>query len=280
MPDSRFTALARSCNPGYVCRFFAFLGAIVFILAGTTAAQQPEDRISDDDGAKPIREVKLSSLLPATLADFVKKFGRDRDVSVNPAEVGEQLEKSEPDAMRMIEQISPKGYFGVPGPVALRAERVRPKSSTRSSGDDVLLLAGTEVVRDDGSKTKFADQLVLPRVRCQRGEICEQVDVSSGLIFNGGDGEIVIEDETGIATLAPGEAIYVIPRETWEQSSGGIRGEGGVAAACSVSCGSGYYACCNQTTFWEGAKCKCIQSQASANCGSGGPGSASCSIAD
>lgn len=55
---------------------------------------------------------------------------------------------------------------------------------------------------------------------------------------------------------------------------GGIEEENG----CSVSCGSGYYACCNDNVITVD-RCLCYPVSQSHTCQAGGTGSNSCSVA-
>lgn len=272
--------LCQSLHRMRVLVLLAALGALFLFARGAAIAQNEREANKEqapDD--QQVHQVQLSTVLPTRLADFVKRYGQDREVSVRPGQMEEELAKAEPQATRVIETIGPRGYFAVPGPVTLRAERIPSRSLTRGVRP-VLLVAGTEVVLADSSRVKFGEEISLPRVRCNRGDLCEQTEVQSGLVFNSGTTGLTVEDVTGVATLSPGEAVYVIPREQWDESGEGNGGSGGVASSCSVSCGTGYFACCNNTTFWEGAKCKCLLNSARASCNSGGVGSSSCSIAD
>jgi hypothetical protein len=49
--------------------------------------------------------------------------------------------------------------------------------------------------------------------------------------------------------------------------------------SCSVTCGEGYFSCCNINPLL-GAECKCKKKDDDAKCSSGGAGSTSCSISE
>lgn len=60
--------------------------------------------------------------------------------------------------------------------------------------------------------------------------------------------------------------------------SGGLKGEVGGSRSCSVSCGSGFYACCYRN--FVVTYCNCVANgKTSANkCDAGGAGASDCSI--
>ena len=87
--------------------------------------------------------------------------------------------------------------------------------------------------------------------------------------------------------LITGEGIYgdkLRPGDVWLvlESSPSILFLDALAGrvnSCSITCGDGYFSCCNISPL-TGAECKCKKSDDTAKCSSGGPGSSSCSITE
>jgi hypothetical protein len=58
-----------------------------------------------------------------------------------------------------------------------------------------------------------------------------------------------------------------------------ITGADACAVGCSVTCGEGYYACCNEGWFTDTCKCIANGTTPAPSCDHGGPGSTGCSTA-
>lgn len=87
--------------------------------------------------------------------------------------------------------------------------------------------------------------------------------VFEGVLINRSDVPALLQDATGqIIQLDPGAVGQVDEL---------------MAEGCSVDCGSGYYACCNDNT-WTEDSCSCEETGSSSSCDSGGVGSTGCAV--
>lgn len=128
----------------------------------------------------------------------------------------------------------------------------------------IFLLSLTQGVLRDGSSTQFGSTVSL-------GD-----HIGSGVYINLGPAAIPFSTSGDTWSLQPGEMIAVgnvvddvrndSPGEPAPQQEG-----------CSVECGGGYYACCDEDT----GRCRCIQNgfdEPNDGCEAGGPGATSCSM--
>lgn len=98
--------------------------------------------------------------------------------------------------------------------------------------------------------------------------------VERGLLFHRGWQPVLVAPPNAEA----GQWIQIKPRSLIAVGNFVYDAEAAAAypKACSISCGLGYYACCNCTD--AGARCKCVLIGLIEDCEGGGDGSISCSI--
>jgi natural product precursor len=70
-----------------------------------------------------------------------------------------------------------------------------------------------------------------------------------------------------------------LERSQMKSILGGYVNDEGSPDGCSVTCGSGFFACCNDKSgVLTKATCKCYGNSQTEECNSGGSGNSSCSI--
>jgi len=163
------------------------------------------------------------------------------------------------DASQAVVDQRPAAYWNLTGPVALSV--AMPEGAF---GETVVA-------------TEVGDQRVVASgLRLFPGEV-----VHRGAFINRGVEPLRLQlgDGSEVA-VEPGEGVVVAGLESRETTGGTEPGE--IAAApcdsCSVTCGAGFYACCNNGGLFSCAKCRCVANGTTKSCDSGGPGSTMCSV--
>lgn len=115
--------------------------------------------------------------------------------------------------------------------------------------------------------TRLDDRVVTSGSRLFGGDL-----IDDGALLNRGGSDALLRFADGQqVTLGPGYGVVVRPATA-------VAVDADPCSVCSVSCGEGYYSCCNRAGWFSCAKCTCVPNGTEKECDSGGPGSTSCSV--
>ncbi|MGD9631459.1 MAG: hypothetical protein AB7V18_19645 [Pyrinomonadaceae bacterium] len=114
--------------------------------------------------------------------------------------------------------------------------------------------------------TLWVGDLINPETK-ETVAIDESLD---GVYINDGDVPAWLQTESGnMISVRPGGMVLT-------EFDRVVDGSGGGGKTCNVTCGTGYYACCN--TGGNAPTCLCVQNTQVRQCQAGGPGSTNCSV--
>jgi len=211
----------------------------------------------------------VSELLPEPLADFVLRYGVDREVEVTKhvLQKMQNLSRMEGKPVDVIEALQPVAYFQLDGPA-----RIAPPENR---ANDVLLIAGTRIHLSDSTTRNIAESV-------ETGSV-----VTRGLLLNSGTVDVILETPRGRYGMEPGEAVLIVSNIA-ANTAGGVSAVGGEVPVIGpiadgdpggeVTCGDGYYACCTHAGWIKSSKCVCVRNGTEKDCDAGGPGATSCAI--
>lgn len=189
------------------------MGVLLAVCVCACHAQEATKQLSEGTHEVAPRETRLSDALPEQLGNFVLRFGEDRTLTPSETEAMTNLELLADDPQAVIDLLQPRDYFVLYGTWEV--------VGAEEEGTSSRLVAGSSVLMAESQELGFGGVL-LP------GDVVER-----GLILNAGDADVhlrALESGEGV-TIEPGHGALLAKKKSCMES-------------CSVTCRSGYFACC------------------------------------